>query len=357
MTNRISKAVEEFYTSSTIAPLLDIKAEDMQNFCYQHKIKTKVFDDGNESKLFVSGKSLQDHLARSKVSDQANIALKWQALKQSIYSKNNKRIDRKPKEKQELPTCSEMPEGFVDSQEAARMLGFHKNSIVKCIKRGRLEAKKIKSKESACGFVYAVSIRSCEDYKNKSKEMPEGFVDSQEAARMLGFHENYISASCRKGKLEAKKIKYRHGFKYAVSIRSCEDWMEKEGHLRNAAKKVGTTYNKMLKVKKILEVGDKELIEKLKKEDISVDAAYRKIKTKEEDKMKQDNNSKLPSIDLYMLSRVIDLNTLALVYPGLRDWLAENRNATIREFIVDTIKQIDHLQKIANMENKNVITK
>ena len=248
----------------------------------------------------------------------------------------------------------EMPEGFVDTKEAARMLELDLSHTLALCKRGKLETKKIKYRG---GFKYAVNIRSCEDYKNKSEEMPEGFVDSQEAARMLGFHENYISASCRKGKLEAKKIKYRHGFKYAVSIRSCEDWMEKEGHLRNAAKKVGTTYNKMLKVKKILEVGDKELIEKLKKEDISVDAAYRKIKTKEEDKMKQDNNSKLPSIDLYMLSRVIDLNTLALVYPGLRDWLAENRNATIREFIVDTIKQIDHLQKIANMENKNVITK
>ena len=247
-----------------------------------------------------------------------------------------------------------MPEGFVDTKEAARMLELDLSHTLALCKRGKLETKKIKYRG---GFKYAVNIRSCEDYKNKSEEMPEGFVDSQEAARMLGFHENYISASCRKGKLEAKKIKYRHGFKYAVSIRSCEDWMEKEGHLRNAAKKVGTTYNKMLKVKKILEVGDKELIEKLKKEDISVDAAYRKIKTKEEDKMKQDNNSKLPSIDLYMLSRVIDLNTLALVYPGLRDWLAENRNATIREFIVDTIKQIDHLQKIANMENKNVITK
>ena len=104
MTNRISKAVEEFYSSSTIATLLDIKTEDMQDFCYQHKIQTKVYDDGNESKLFVSGKSLQDHLARSKASDQANIALKWQALKQSIDSKNNKRIDRKPKEKQDLPT-------------------------------------------------------------------------------------------------------------------------------------------------------------------------------------------------------------------------------------------------------------
>ena len=125
MTNRTNKAVEEFYSSSTIAPLLNIKAEDVQNFCYQHKIKTKVHDNGNESKLFVSSKSLQDHLARSKVSDQANIALKWQALKQSIDSKNNKRIDRKPKEKQELPTCSEMPEGFVDTKEAARMLGLH----------------------------------------------------------------------------------------------------------------------------------------------------------------------------------------------------------------------------------------
>ena len=50
MTNRTNKAVEEFYSSSTIAPLLNIKAEDVRTFCYQHKIKTKVHDDGNESK-------------------------------------------------------------------------------------------------------------------------------------------------------------------------------------------------------------------------------------------------------------------------------------------------------------------
>jgi predicted DNA-binding transcriptional regulator AlpA len=482
MTNRISKAVEEFYSSSTIAPLLDIKTEDMQDFCYQHKIKTKVYDDGNESKLFVSGKSLQDHLARSKESDQANIALKWQALKQSIYSKNNKRIKLFPKSK-ELPTCTEMPEGFVDTKEAAlisglskksiinyinrgkleakkikyqksyrgfkyavsirscedykskykkpempegfvdvneaaQMLGFQTNSIRQCINRGELEAKKIKSKKSSCGFVYAVSIRSCEDYKSKYKnypeEMPEGFVDVNEAAQMLGVHrdsilhyiykgkfdakkikskksygfkyavsirscedykskyKNYseeipegfvdvneaaqmlgvtktrINQLCQKGELDAKKIRSRRGpyrFKYAVSIRSCVDWMKIEEHLRNDAKKVGTTYNKALKVKEILEAGDKELIEKLEKEDVSIDTAYKKIRTKKEDKMNQDNNSKLPSIDLYMLSHVIDLNTLALVYPNLRDWLAENRSATIREFIVDTIKQMDHLSK------------
>ncbi len=263
MTNRISKAVEEFYSSSTIAPLLDIKAEDMQNFCYQHKIKTKVYDDGKESKLFVSGKSLQDHLARSKASDQANIALKWQALKQSIDSKNNKHIKPLPK-LQELPTCTEIPEGFVDTKEAARMLGLSVYSIQQYISVGKLDAKKIKRRSSGGGFAYAVSISSCEDLK------------------------------------EARKF----------------------------------TIGKV-----------KELIEKCRKEDISIDTAYQKIKTKKEDKMNQDNNSKLPSIDLYQMSHVIDLNTLALVYPNLRDWLAESRNATIREFIVDTIKQMDHLSK------------
>jgi hypothetical protein len=261
MNNRTNKAVEEFYSSLTIARLLNIKAEDVQNFCYQHKIKTKVHDNGNESKLFVSSKSLLDHLARSKVSDQTDIALKWQALKQSIDSKNNKRIDRKPKKKQELPTCSEMPEGFVIAKKAARILGLHTSSI-----------------------------------------------------------RNYIKA----GKLGTKKIKHRHGFKYVVSIRSCEDLMEAR---KNIFKKC------------------EELIEKCGKGDISVDAAYQKIKTNKEDKMNQDNNFKLPSIDNYMLSHVIDLNTLALVYPNLRDWLAENENATIRKFIVDTIKQMDHLSK------------
>ena len=166
--------------------------------------------------------------------------------------------------------------------------------------------------------------------------MPEGFVDIEEVARMLGLCVESIRNYIKAGKLEAKKIKHRHGFKYVVSIRSCEDLKE---------------------ARKIIVGKAKELIEKCRKGDISIDTAYKKIRTKKEDKMNQDNNSKLPSIDLYMLSRVIDLNTLALVYPDLRDWLAENRNATIREFIVDTIKQIDHLQKIANMENKNVITK
>ena len=322
MTNRISKAVEEFYSSSTIAPLLNIKAEDVQNFCYQHKIKTKVHDDGNESKLFVSGKSLQDHLARSKASDQANIALKWQALKQSIDSKNNKRIKPFPKWK-ELPTCSEIPEGFVDTTEAVRMLGLHKNYIRLLCQKGKLETKQTKYRY---GFKYAVSIRSCEDYKNKVEEMPEGFVDGKEAAQMLGLHRDSILYYIYRGELDAKKIKSRnsYGFKYAVTIRSCEDLMEAR---KNIFKK------------------SEELIEKCGKGDISVDAAYQKIKTNKEDKMNQDNNSKLPSIDLYMLSRVIDLNTLALVYPNLRDWLAKNRNATIREFIVDTIKQMDHLSK------------
>jgi hypothetical protein len=183
-----------------------------------------------------------------------------------------------------------------------------------------LEAKKFKHRY---GFKYFVSISSCEDLKSKhnlSTEIPEGFVDAQEAARMLGMHENYISLLCRKGELEAKKI----GFKWAISIRSCKDLMEAR---KNIFKK------------------SEELIEKRKKKDISIDTAYQKIKTKKEDKMNQDNNSKLPSIDLYMLSHVIDLNTLALVYPNLRDWLAENRSATIREFIVDTIKQMDHLSK------------
>ena len=331
MNNRTNKAVEEFYSSSTIAPLLNIKAEDVQNFCYQHQIKTKVYDDGNESKLFVSGKSLQDHLARSKVSDQANIALKLQALKQSIDSKNNKRIKPFPKRK-ELPTCSEMPEGFVDTTEAARMLGVTKPYINQLCRKGELDAKKIKSR-SSCGFKYVVSISSCEDYKSnkynkyKAEEMPEGFVDVTEAAQMLGMHKNSILHYIYRGELDAKKIKSRksyRGFKYVVSISSCEDLMEAR---KNIFKK------------------SEELIEKYRKGDISVDAAYQKIKTNKEDKMNQDNNFKLPSIDNYMLSNVIDLNTLALVYPNLRDWLAESRNATIREFIVDTIKQMDHLSK------------
>jgi hypothetical protein len=320
MNNRTNKAVEEFYSSLTIARLLNIKAEDVQNFCYQHKIKTKVHDNGNESKLFVSSKSLLDHLARSKVSDQTDIALKWQALKQSIDSKNNKRIDRKPKKKQELPTCSEMPEGFVIAKEAARMLGLHENYISLLCRKGELEAKKI-------GFKWVVSIRSCEDLKSKynlSTEIPEGFVDAKEAARMLDLNLRYVRSLCSKGKLGTKKIKHRHGFKYVVSIRSCEDLMEAR---KNIFKKC------------------EELIEKCGKGDISVDAAYQKIKTNKEDKMNQDNNFKLPSIDNYMLSHVIDLNTLALVYPNLRDWLAENENATIRKFIVDTIKQMDHLSK------------
>ena len=385
MTNRISKAVEEFYSSSTIAPLLNIKAEDVQNFCYQHKIKTKVHDDGNESKLFVSSKSLEDHLARSKVSDQANIALKWQALKQSIDSKNNKRIKPFPKWK-ELPTCSEIPEGFVDTTEAVRMLGLHKNYIRLLCQKGKLETKQTKYRY---GFKYAVSIRSCEDYKNKVEEMPEGFVDGKEAARMLELDLRHTLALCKRGELETKKIKYTkspHGFKYAVSIRSCEDYKNKveempEGFVdgKEAAQMLGLHRDSILyyiyrgeldakKIKSRNSYGFKyavtirscedlmearknifkkseELIEKCGKGDISVDAAYQKIKTNKEDKMNQDNNSKLPSIDLYMLSRVIDLNTLALVYPNLRDWLAKNRNATIREFIVDTIKQMDHLSK------------
>ena len=470
MTNRTNKAVEEFYSSSTIAPLLNIKAEDVQNFCYQHKIKTKVHDNGNESKLFVSSKSLQDYLARSKVSDQANIALKWQALKQSIDSKNNKRIDRKPKEKQELPTCSEMPEGFVDKKEAARILGVmksyinqlcrkgkldakkiksrgsggfkyavsisscedyksnkykeeempegfvdvteaaqmlevHRDSILHYIYRGELDAKKIKSR-SCYGYKYVVTIRSCEDYKSKyknySEEIPEGFVDKKEAARILGVTKLYINQLCKKGKLEGKKIRNRSSgpcFTYAVSISSCEDYKSKyrkmpEGFVGvyEAARMLGMHENSILRyiyrgeldAKKIKSQNsyrgfkyavsisscedlmearknifkkNEELIEKRRKGDISVDAAYQKIKTNKEDKMNQDNNSKLPSIDLYQMSHIIDLNTLALVYPNLRDWLAESRNTTIREFIVDTIKQIDHLQKIANMENKNVITK
>ena len=332
MNNRTNKAVEEFYSSLTIAPLLNIKAENVQNFCYQHKIKTKVHDDGNESKLFVSSKSLQDHLARLKVSDQANIALKWQALKQSIDSKNNKHIKPLPKS-QELPTCTEIPEGFVDKKEAAQMLGVTKPYINQLCRKGELDAKKIKSRSSGPRFIYAVSISSCEDYKSnkynkyKAEEMPEGFVDVTEAAQMLGMHKNSILHYIYRGELDAKKIKsqksYR-GFKYAVSIRSYEDLMEAR---KNIFKK------------------SEELIEKYRKGDISVDAAYQKIKTNKEDKMNQDNNFKLPSIDNYMLSNVIDLNTLALVYPNLRDWLAESRNATIREFIVDTIKQMDHLSK------------
>ena len=384
MTNRTNKAVEEFYSSSTIAPLLNIKAEDVQNFCYQHKIKTKVHDNGNESKLFVSSKSLQDHLARSKVSDQANIALKWQALKQSIDSKNNKRIDRKPKEKQELPTCSEMPEGFVDTKEAARMLGLHREYIRLLCKKGKLESKKAKYRY---GFKHAVSINSCEDYKNKSEEMPEGFVDTKEAARMFELPLRHTVALCKRGELESKKIKCEknpYGFKYAVNINSCKDYKNKVEEMperfvdtkeaarmlglsvyfiykyinagKLAAKKIkhqgGLKYvvsisscEDLMEARKNIFKKSEELIEKRRKEDISIDTAYQKIKTKKEDKMNQDNNSKLPSIDLYILSHVIDLNTLALVYPGLRDWLAENENATIREFIVDTIKQMDYLSK------------
>ena len=383
MTNRTRKAVEEFYSSSTIAPLLDIKAEDMQNFCYQHKIKTKVYDDGNESKIFVSGESLQDYLGRSKASDQAHIALKLGALKRSMDSKDSKRINRKPKEKK-LLICTEIPEGFVSTREAARMLGVEMKSLYYHINKGILEAKKIKTYNGGCGFKYVVSISSCENYNSKyNAGIPEGFVSTREAARMLKLSSRYIYQLCKKGNLESKKVLSKigcAGFRYIVSIRSCEDYKNKlkipQGFVdtKEAARMLGISPTLIryyidkgnLENKKILSgrtpQGYRYIVSIRSCEDwMKKGERLQKTKTKKGDKINQDNNPKLsyklPPIDLYLLSNVVDLDTLALVYPELRDWLAESRNATIREFIVDTIKQMGHLQKITNMENKNVITK
>ena len=38
------------------------------------------------------------------------------------------------------------------------------------------------------------------------------------------------------------------------------------------------------------------------------------------------------------LSRIVNLDTLALVYPQLRDFFAESRNSTLKEFVIELIK-------------------
>ena len=38
------------------------------------------------------------------------------------------------------------------------------------------------------------------------------------------------------------------------------------------------------------------------------------------------------------LSKIVDLETLSLVYPQLKDFFAESRNSTLREFVIELIK-------------------
>lgn len=319
MFDKEKSGVDEFYSSSSIASLLNKKESEIEAFCCQHQIKTKVHHIEDIPKLFVSSSSLRNYLLRLKESDRANIALKWQAFKKSIDGKKTKEV-----------FSSEIPEGFVDTKEAARILGYTRTHIVKLCLAKKIFFKKIKSVINQLGYKYAISIASIEEYKQSYLySITEGFVDAKEAARILGCSRNVITELCKNGEFKAQKIKYR------TKTRSMPKWIISQEEIEKFRLKKEKKAN-MKNVK----------VPKTSRNNKRISKGY---KITFEKKEQNNDKLKLPHIDLYQLQTVVDLNTLALVYPELRDFFVESREATIREFIINTIKWLSQLVK----ENPN----
>jgi hypothetical protein len=269
MTYNKKNVVKEFYSFVDVVDLLDLKVEsngkwvyfdksEMKSWCYQHKIETKDYSFKDGSNLFISGPSLQSYL--SSIFMEQRMLTKWKDLQNTAFTSSGKR------------------------------------------KINSITPEKPKN-----------NFKILESHEDKY-QIPEGFVDAAEAARILHLHYSTIMKRCHDGSLPYRKIISR-----------------------------ATGQNQFIISKKDLE---SYKIKKQKIETFKLKEETPTINTPLIQKQEQKGNlDKSHSSELLRLKSVVDLNTLILIYPELKNFFAESRDDTVQNFIIDTIKTLSFLLK------------
>ena len=90
---------------------------------------------------------------------------------------------------------------WVTIREAAELTGYHKDYIATLVRRGKLRNRK---KED--GKLW-VSKKEVQDYAEKYKNLPEGYITVAEACKVTGYSQPTISRLARLDRVKAVRFK------------------------------------------------------------------------------------------------------------------------------------------------------
>lgn len=196
------------------------------------------------------------------------------------------------------------PKGFITSNDARKKTEVSLQTLYKLYHQGKVKGRQLFpnspiyfNENSLDDFLTKKTIYKKEK-SNRAKVIPVGYFSTTQVMEKAQLTSGQVYSLLKKGTL--KTIQKNKSSPIYYEAQSVENFITK--HLKNISDQSENTHHVT------------------KAETINDASVSQTVETP------------------LQLSKIVDLDTLALVYPQLKDFFAESRNSTLREFVIELIK-------------------